>query len=554
MPFVHGEERGALAAVAALTDCNPFLRERVDLEKQILGPAFQPFASVWSADGDAGVFDPNLPRLRERVEQLVGDLHKRPTDGAAAAAEEIADYRRAVFYLLWLRYEDDWGALIKAADAERAPARKVGCYERFAADCVEFLSPLGDERVDPAHLFALGFQLRRAFHHIFRKIFGATLPAARLRAAVWQSIFTRDASRYRAGLHDRMADIPTLITGESGTGKELVARAIALSQFIPFDPSSQTFATDHDAGFAAVNLSALNPTLIESELFGHRRGAFTGAVEDRAGWFERCGPHGAVFLDEIGELDASIQVKLLRVLQSREFHRIGETEPRRFTGKVIAATHRSLEQGIAAGRFRQDLYYRICADLIQMPTLREQIAASPADLRSLVLIVAQRVAGAEHAEELADEVERWGSSGSTTRRATSASSSSACETFSSAASTARAASSPICPTRPTSSPCGFAAARSAPTICCSATSRWSTPRPRACRRPPVSSESTGVRCGRSSVDSGSRTGRKKRGLNRPRVPSPNGGERTRGRDRLGPAARGWLPRAAGRVVSKGSTA
>ena len=105
--------------------------------------------------------------------------------------------------------------------------------------------------------------------------------------------------------------------------------------------------------------------MIESELFGHRRGAFTGAVEDRSGWLETCGPHGAVFLDEIGELDAAIQVKLLRVLQSRTFQRIGETKPRRFEGKVIAATNRDLDEEIGAGRFRSDLYYRLCADVVE---------------------------------------------------------------------------------------------------------------------------------------------------------------------------------------------
>jgi DNA-binding NtrC family response regulator len=161
------------------------------------------------------------------------------------------------------------------------------------------------------------------------------------------------------------------------------------------------------AAFFAVNLSALSPTLIESELFGHQRGAFTGAAQDRAGWLETCGRHGAVFLDEIGELDAAIQVKLLRVMQSRLFQRIGETTPRRFEGKVIAATNRDLAQEITAGRFREDLYYRICADLIATPTLREQLADAPEDLRNLLRIVAGRVAGAAEADRLANEVAQW---------------------------------------------------------------------------------------------------------------------------------------------------
>jgi transcriptional regulator with GAF, ATPase, and Fis domain len=102
--------------------------------------------------------------------------------------------------------------------------------------------------------------------------------------------------------------------------------------------------------------------LIESELFGHRRGAFTGALADRAGWMEVCPPAGAVFLDEIGEVDSSIQVKLLRVLQSRAFQPLGGTDTRRFEGKIIAATNRDLPVEIRAGRFREDFYYRLCSD------------------------------------------------------------------------------------------------------------------------------------------------------------------------------------------------
>ncbi len=113
-----------------------------------------------------------------------------------------------------------------------------------------------------------------------------------------------------------------------------------------------------------------------------------------------------MFLDEVGELDPAIQVKLLRVLQTRELQRIGETELRRFTGKVIAATNRDLEAEIAAGRFRDDFYYRICGDRITTPTLREQLAAMPGDRRNLVRIAAGRVVGAG-VDDVAAEVERW---------------------------------------------------------------------------------------------------------------------------------------------------
>ena len=130
----------------------------------------------------------------------------------------------------------------------------------------------------------------------------------------------------------------TLITGPSGTGKELVARAIGLSRYISFDPKKMDFTTDFSQSFHPLNLSALPSELIESELFGHKKGAFTGALQDRRGWLDVCGPNGSVFLDEVGDLAPSIQVKLLRVLHSRTFQPLGDTKERRFRGKIIAAT------------------------------------------------------------------------------------------------------------------------------------------------------------------------------------------------------------------------
>ncbi len=155
-----------------------------------------------------------------------------------------------------------------------------------------------------------------------------------------------------------------------------------------------------------MNLAALSPTLIESELFGHKRGSFTGAVEDRAGWLEACPTLGTVFLDEIGEIDVSIQIKLLRVLQSRVFNRLGETAERQFRGKIIAATNRHLADEMQAGRFRQDFYYRLCADMVEVPPLHERMADNPDELRHLVKHLASRAVDAE-ADELADEVVAW---------------------------------------------------------------------------------------------------------------------------------------------------
>ncbi len=264
--------------------------------------------------------------------------------------------------------------------------------------------PLDDESA--SHLFACLNQIHRAFFQIFNYVPGDSIPVAQLRAKVWESIFSFDLRRYYCGLFDRMRDLSTLVTGPSGTGKELVARAIGLSQYVPFSLSSMSFSIERDRHFSPLNLSALSPTLIESELFGHCKSSFTGAVSDRVGWLETCSPHGAVFLDEIGELDQALQVKLLRVVRQRTYCSLGETKQREFCGKFIAATNRNLTDEINAGNFRADFYFRLCSDRIETPTLREQLDDKPTDLCWLVLFVARRLAGND-AGKLADEATEW---------------------------------------------------------------------------------------------------------------------------------------------------
>ena len=405
MGFLSDREREVVEAVSRLATDNPFLPERVENERRALGDAFRPVTRVWHEGADLDTENPNVERVGELVERLTPELRGRLASGVRAREAELRAYQGLVFYLLYYRNLEVFQGVVEAAGRNGvAPLR---AYDRYRADATHFLEVPGVElpfAIDPAHLFAWGYQVRRAFEGTFRGIHGGSMPAARLRAAVWQSIFTHDSQRYGRTLYRRMGDVTTLVLGESGTGKELVARAVGLARYIPFDPAARRFEEDYGVGFHAVSLAALPPTLIESELFGHRKGAFTGALQDRVGWLESCSGVGTVFLDEIGELDGPIQVKLLRVLQSRGFQRVGETSERRFEGKLIAATHRDLAAEMEAGRFRPDLYYRLCADVVQTPTLREQIADSPGELPGLVSVLARRIVGDEDADELTGEV------------------------------------------------------------------------------------------------------------------------------------------------------
>jgi DNA-binding NtrC family response regulator len=166
----------------------------------------------------------------------------------------------------------------------------------------------------------------------------------------------------------RVAPIPStvLIVGESGSGKELVAR----------DVHRLSGGGREREPFVAVNCGALAESLIESELFGHERGAFTGANATRKGAFESAGK-GTIFLDEIGELPSAAQAKLLRVLEERQVVRVGSTHPIAVPARVIAATHRDLEADVAAGRFRQDLLFRLAVHVLRVPPLRDRLSDLP---------------------------------------------------------------------------------------------------------------------------------------------------------------------------------
>jgi two-component system nitrogen regulation response regulator GlnG len=161
------------------------------------------------------------------------------------------------------------------------------------------------------------------------------------------------------------SDVPVLITGESGTGKELVARAL------------HRYGTRKLGPFVPVSLPALSPTLVEAELFGHAKGAFTGASGDRKGVFELA-HGGTVLLDEIGDASPGLQVKLLRVLEHREVTPVGDARPRSVDLRVVAATHRPLPDLVASGAFREDLYFRLAAFPIRVPSLRERVEDIPA--------------------------------------------------------------------------------------------------------------------------------------------------------------------------------
>ncbi|MGD9903403.1 MAG: sigma 54-interacting transcriptional regulator [Vicinamibacterales bacterium] len=231
---------------------------------------------------------------------------------------------------------DEWGD----AFADHLPYYKKACMESALAQVTAQLKRV--ERTLRSRRQALG--------------------AAATEASRWSPLGTQSAAMQKVlDLARRVAQVDTtvLITGESGVGKERIARVI-------HDESARTAGP-----FVAINCGAVPETLLESELFGHARGAFTGATQDRPGLFEAAN-HGTLLLDEIGEVTPAMQVKLLRVLQEREVRRVGENKGRPVDVRVLAATNRDLVEEIRAARFRQDLYYRLRVVELRVPPLRER--------------------------------------------------------------------------------------------------------------------------------------------------------------------------------------
>ncbi|MDG2050703.1 MAG: sigma-54 dependent transcriptional regulator [Myxococcota bacterium] len=243
----------------------------------------------------------------------------------------------------------------------------------------------------PFELEALRLKVRQLLEH--RRLAAEVLRLRdevrerhRLGGMVGRSPIMQDAFRTVERL--AQSQVTVLITGESGTGKELAARAIHGQSPLASGP------------FVAVNCGAIAPNLIESELFGHEKGSFTGANEQRIGRFEKASG-GTLFLDEIGDLPADMQVKLLRALQEREIDRVGSSTPIPVEVRVLAATHRDLEEEVHNGRFRADLYYRINVVPMRMPPLRERREDIPLLAEAFLVAGAERIGG-DHPPRLSE--------------------------------------------------------------------------------------------------------------------------------------------------------
>jgi DNA-binding NtrC family response regulator len=367
-------DREFLSLVARAAFANPFSEERARLDAAI---------------GETDASDPHvLARASARLAKHLEGV----TSLRSYSATEQQILFPALLFDVFHRYIGELDALIEK------PGRA-----RFARALMDNLTERGVEPRVAQRALELFYQMRRAHLAIGTRLIGGGASMRKLREALWNSVFTHDVLRYERTLWSKLEDFSILLIGETGTGKGEAARALGQAGFIPFDDAKQEFVARADSLFVPINLSAYAESLIESELFGHKRGAFTGAIEDREGAFARVPAHGTLFLDEIGEVSPAIQVKLLRVLQERAFAPVGAREERRFAGRVVAATHRPLASLRAEGRMRDDFYYRIATHTITLPCLRDRLREDADELPRLVSHICAQIAG-EPVPELAASV------------------------------------------------------------------------------------------------------------------------------------------------------
>ena len=356
---------------------NPFSQKREAIDRSIAG--------FFNASREEA-----LMRTTHEVAQRMQKLSDNKEGHLKSYGESDADLLRyAHLFHLFHHHMDDFDAHIEAQGRAGATPISFSAAEEILAR----LASAGFSPKEALKSLALIFQLRRAFYFIDRSLPGQSKAMVALREDLWNNVFTCDIELYGTWLTDRMEDFSTLLLGETGTGKGSAARAIGRSGHIPFNPKTGCFTESFAASFVPVNLSQYSEALVESELFGHTQGAFTGAIKNHQGLLEACSPHGAVFLDEIGEVSPGLQIKLLKVLEERAFSPVGSRKTLTFSGRIIAATNRPEKELLAKGHMREDLFYRLCSDLIVMPPLRERLKETPEELFSLVQFTVARIVG-----------------------------------------------------------------------------------------------------------------------------------------------------------------
>ena len=370
---VLADEREFFRKIKEAAFANPFglKRELVDLE----------ISGLEESSSNEVILEKLMVEVKKRITKHKGKIDFLNSDERMLLRYGVLFY---AFHLFCDSYDE---LIIRQMKKGDQPIQV-----KFAADLMGLLVDYGLSTAEALKYFSFFFQLRRGFYFI-SGIIGKSASVKVLRQDLWNNIFTYDVSLYEHFLWNRMEDFSTIILGKTGTGKGMAAAAIGRSGHIPFNEKKGCFTDSFAQTFLSINLSQYSEHLIESELFGHSQGSFTGAIGNHLGVFSRCSPHGAIFLDEIGEVSTTLQIKLLQVIQERVFSPVGSHVTEKFEGRVIAATNQPLDTLRREGKFRDDFYYRLCSDTIEVPSLKQRLDEYPGELQEILTAMLERILG-----------------------------------------------------------------------------------------------------------------------------------------------------------------
>jgi len=376
---LRASEQRFLESIHQVSFSNPFSEETQELHLSLSG-----------LNREASLLE-----LYQAVHAKLGRVLDRCLPGGLLRIQDVDPAQQemlafAMLYRMLLDISPELDQLIESRDTLDS---RGGIAFPGASVWLERLEAMGFRQPEACKRLSMLFQIRRAYFYLTRTLVGNSYCMQELRRRLWRNMFTADIRWYVGGLWERMEDFSLLLLGETGSGKGTAASAVGRSVYIPFDAKRLCFVAGVENAFLEINLAEFASGVLESELFGHRKGAFTGAVDHNTGLFGLCPPYGTVFLDEVGELSEAVQVKLLRVLQERRFSPVGSRERKRFEGRVIAATNRPLDQLGSPGGLREDLYYRISSDRVEVPSLRQRLEEQPDELARLAGYLLRRITG-----------------------------------------------------------------------------------------------------------------------------------------------------------------
>lgn len=336
--------------------------------------------------------DEILGSAASQTDQLLGRLKGEAGLGLVQYGEDDRWLlHHGVLFICYHRFSRSLDKLIEEQFRQAGRNVKVP----FAGEAIGIMTRAGMSAEIAQRCFGFFYQLRRARYFLDKTLIGDCPSVVSLRHDLWNTIFTHDFTLYEQFLWESVKTVSTVFVGETGSGKETAARAVACSGFVPFEEKTMTFVEPFTDFFRHVRLAQHSGVRLESELFGHQKGAYSEAVENYQGVLSRCSPYGVIYLDDILQMPEPVQAKLASVLHNRTFTAVGSHSQQTFAGRVMASSRQSSKQLLASGQLREDVFYQLCVNEIYIPPLRQRFKEVPAEFELMIRHVLRQFTGQE---------------------------------------------------------------------------------------------------------------------------------------------------------------